>query len=377
MKAFSRPSVSPLEAALIFGAVAVATILVALLISQRIEPAWVSGASLEDRPLSVAAPSGAAPRVLLAGTASGVQRSTDNGKSWEKPSVQGVPFFDFAFGGSSLFAASAGYVYFSDDQGGIWSRLRGLPPLEYRAVALSSSGPGTEFEGPLWAGAFRGGLPSPSLFSSEDPQRSWSPVDEGPGRSDITEIETIEDRVAVGTGSEGLFVGEPRASGYEWRRAEGIPHDASVTALAAPLMGKFTKAQRPAAQVVAGTDDGNLFVSGEGLRNWRRIASPVKGNAPIVSLLVIDSLGQEDVVAVLVGGRSGGVFLTSDSLLSENGSVKWKRLPLGAPEGDPPAPSAMTFDSKSNRLFVVGENLFKTGDKHVISTVLPRFSGSE
>jgi ligand-binding sensor domain-containing protein len=163
---------------------------------------------------------------LLAGTHTGVFRSTDGAAKWIEHST-GLTRFDIvalaATGKNTILAATGGGVFRSNDAGRSWR------PLSYRftrpppRITHLVSGP----EGRIVAGAFQG------LFEYAEDTGDWQAIAETSSVQALVADE--EGRIWIGTETDGVLMGR-RIQGAWSVSSAGLP-GATITALAMDRAG--------------------------------------------------------------------------------------------------------------------------------------------
>lgn len=156
----------------------------------------------------------AAGNTWYATTAEGVFRSTDNGESWEMPSVHGAAgvvengnrYTAIAGDGTSVFVARRQGMLFSSDQGETWQTVAmpsGLTVVS--ALAMSSNGV-------LWAGGREG------VFYTADHGSTWIQLRQLPV-ADVNSLEwdSAMNRVLLTSGQSTLiFAIDPAERTWKW-----------------------------------------------------------------------------------------------------------------------------------------------------------------
>jgi photosystem II stability/assembly factor-like uncharacterized protein len=198
--------------------------------------------------------------VVFVGTAEGLLKSSDGGKSFRPTGMTGSPVFRIEWPGPALVLATGRGVVVSQDGGGSFaSSTSGVPVGEARALALSSF----FSRDPVVFAA----IGSAGVFRSPDGGATWVPAGlEGRSVSDLYWLGPILYAVS----DQGLF--RSTDLGREW-----LPSGEGLSATPRRLL--FPLAPDSGALVLAATDKG-VFRSGDGGQRWR--ASGLEGQDVLV-----------------------------------------------------------------------------------------------
>lgn len=166
---------------------------------------------------------------FFAGTAGGIFRSQDTGKSWVKvPGLTTVSSCEsLAASGNDVFAAMAGgSVYRSHDKGDTWEEVNvGLNFGALPIIAASGSG--------LFVGSWEF-----TLYRSLDGGGSWTTIHGGPSDMDIQSFATGDSILFVGTSANAGMAGgiyRSRDNGESWTK---VNYDLGVTRTQALAMSE-------------------------------------------------------------------------------------------------------------------------------------------
>ena len=134
---------------------------------------------------------------LFAGTLTGIDRSTDNGISWDAVDSQVVSLHDvctFALVNTTLFASSfGGGVYRSTDDGATWTAMNdGLPDTWIRSLATFGSS--------IFAASVINGV-----FLSTNNGVNWSSVNTGLMNTDVQTLVVAGADLIAGTAGNGAW----------------------------------------------------------------------------------------------------------------------------------------------------------------------------
>jgi len=168
------------------------------------------------------------PRLLLAGTSSGLWESTSGGAAWSRTPSLGrfVTSFAAPAQGQPVFAGTSEGVFVSPNSRAPWARTARSPADPFvTALARSSGG--------LFAGTFAQLRPG-GVFRSRDGGRSWVSAERGLNAQAVSAIAAAPDdpqRLLLGIFAAGLL--ESDDGGDHWRSA-GLDEDSSpnVSAIA-------------------------------------------------------------------------------------------------------------------------------------------------
>ncbi|HVR69592.1 MAG TPA: hypothetical protein VMT87_01995 [Vicinamibacteria bacterium] len=188
---------------------------------------------------------------VFAGTASGLLKSDDGGKTFGPTALAGTAVHRLEWPGPALVLATGRGVLVSMDAGSTFTGPgEGLPPGEARALALSSF---FAVDPVLFAG-----IGARGVFRSNDGGRSWA----ASGLAD----HTVNDLVWLGpilyaATDQGLFRSED--AGLRWSPlGEGIAGRAALRLM-------FPLAPQSGAEIFLGTDQG-VFRTADGGHHWMK-----------------------------------------------------------------------------------------------------------
>ena len=267
----------------------------------------------------------------------GVQRSTDNGASWELAALQNTPVHTLAFCDSCLYAGTDNGVFVSTDNGTNWSAANlGLTARSVTSVArcgslifvgtsqgvFRSRDSGSTWDaaglsnhdvssllldGKFLLAGFSVGAFDCIMYRSSDSGATWTGVDidlsrsidgftacgvSAFGRNDTVLFAGVPDR---GTIDGGVY--ESADQGVHWKRADAGLITSDVWSLAAT--GRT---------LLAGSDSGRVFLSTDGGAEWSPF-SIMGTKSRVQSLAIVDT-------SFVASTESDGVFRSTNSGLS-------------------------------------------------------------
>ncbi len=138
---------------------------------------------------------------LYISTIVGYYKSADNGKSWTKLSLSGLPYYravSFASKDGVLYAAMLQGVYYSEDKGNSWHVAEGKIYEIYSFIA---------YNGKLWAGTVN------NFYSSGDNGKTWQEVLPDNEFYMVKALAAYDSTIIVGSG-KGIYVSNDR--GITW-----------------------------------------------------------------------------------------------------------------------------------------------------------------
>jgi hypothetical protein len=227
---------------------------------------------------------------LFAGTASGIYISTNNGGSWI-PSDSGMTFIGvttFALFGTNLYAGIAyGGIDRSTDNGKSWTQVNaGLEALLNHSFVTYNS---TANSFAVLGGNLFVGFNSGGVFRLTSSGTGWTPVNSGLGNASVNALAVLSGNLIAGT-SNGVFLSTN--SGTSWGQVNaGLSTDTSVNALA--VLGT---------NLFAGTRNGVYLSTNNGV-SWTHLNST---NYTVTALSVINA-------NLFVGTSGGGIFLSTNN----------------------------------------------------------------
>jgi photosystem II stability/assembly factor-like uncharacterized protein len=217
--------------------------------------------------------------LVFAGRQSGLYRSHDSGKTWEKVQVvagEALSVTALAISSKLLWAALPGGVAYSVDLGSSWSWTQFATPAPYiTALAVS---PQVAEDKNLFAATLEDGV-----FRSVNGGATWESWNFGLLDKQVLCLALKGESVYAGTGT-GLF--HSRTGARSWREVT-LPVEDAVLSLT--VMG---------GRLLVGTEKHGLFTSANEGVSWKR--KKARGlNAPINQIQVV--AGKEASVHVLAG----------------------------------------------------------------------------
>jgi hypothetical protein len=232
---------------------------------------------------------------LFAGTnGAGVFRSTDNGVHWiaVNNGLTELSISCIAAGDSVVCIGTEGSgIFRSTDQGATWnSASTGLPDAYVRALAVKDSA--------LFAGTFQTGV-----YRSTDKGASWAPVNNGfrPGSSRFPDSPVqclvVTDSSIVGAAQYGLY--RSTDNGASWTAASALP----------PSLGKSVASLAANGATILACNDFDMFCSTDNGGSWTTVGGDLPRTA--YNTIAVHSLATKD--SVFFAGTDAGVFTSIDS----------------------------------------------------------------
>lgn len=280
--------------------------------------------------------------VVFAGTADGVWRSTNGGKSFQRTNFpdKGMQIWSFLFDPTDPKIVLAGgspiSVYRSEDGGESWKRMpepgmpdRAVMPFACRVMRMAAS--------PRHAGEIFAALEVNGVMRSTDGGESWKDCSEG--LLNLAKQPHLQSQIVSNTRNEGMLDGHAIATtsadphavilavrmGLFRSENEGDNwSDMEVGRFSPVTYGRDIKVspQDPrtlyaALSVAASSKDGALYRSTDVGQTWQRF-DKVQVHGTIMSV----ALHQKDAKQVWMAARYGEVFGTQD------GGATWSEAPL-------------------------------------------------
>ena len=200
---------------------------------------------------------------ILAGTWDGFYLSTDWGATWNAITPAGVPtdiaIWSIAMINNSLFAGATGDIYKSSDNGNSWTEVNSGIPLDARITSIVASG-STIFAGSAGSG----------IFKTTNGGSSWTEINSGLTNMHIFQLAVIGTKLLAVT-LDSVFVSDN--DGITW--AEETSSLENVNCFVAVND-----------QLLAGTDDNGVYLSGDDGGIWASFSSGLPGNTRVWSLTV-------------------------------------------------------------------------------------------
>jgi photosystem II stability/assembly factor-like uncharacterized protein len=223
----------------------------------------------------------------------GVFRSTDGGRTWSGPGLEGQAVRALAMAPSDpnvLVAGTLDGVYRSLDAAKSWERISPERHEELRnldSLAIDPRDPQT-----IYAGTFH--LP----WKTADGGRTWRPIHEGMiDDSDVMSllIDGADSKRIYASACSGIYRSDDSAA--QWRKIQGIPYAARRTYA-------ITQDPKQPARVYAATSEG-LWKTADGGMTWRRTTP----ESWVVNAVVV---AEGDPGRVLIGTEKLGVLASDD-----------------------------------------------------------------
>jgi photosystem II stability/assembly factor-like uncharacterized protein len=254
----------------------------------------------------------------------GVYTSTNQGRKWVKVSrdLRASSYFRLVMdprNRSTLFVGTGSGLWRTDDRGGHWKQVAGLPKIGYAY-------------GIAWQGdRLFVGIGGSGVFYSDDRGTSWTPAQKSPEDRAIVELAAGPATLYAGTAGDGFQSGVFRSldRGATWQPARSGMDSLEVDLVAVDPSDPDV--------LYASARDGGLFKSTDRGATWEYLA--VGDSPPHLRLSFTRLFVDPSVPSTLYGGRGLKLFRSRDA-----GAV-WDEitLPLYAQdlEADPRAPGAL------------------------------------
>ncbi len=277
---------------------------------------------------------------ILAGTLTGVYRSTDSGMTWEKVSDQinveslaidprtpdrfyvgtwrqgwrtedrgatwqqinngmvlDTDMFSFTIDANNpdnIWVSTCGWVYNTDNRGDKWTRYRdGFNNRRIHDVELDPCDPDI-----VYAGSVAG------LYRSEDRGKTWYAV----SSEDLVVNSVVlhsqrPDRIILGVEGDGVYVSNDQARTFT-RTSDGL-HNLRISTIVADPVEK----DRVYAAVAFGGSASGMYRSDDAGRSWERL-----GSARLPEVLTLTIAPEEDAEVRFVAGTERGFFWSNDGV---------------------------------------------------------------
>jgi photosystem II stability/assembly factor-like uncharacterized protein len=200
---------------------------------------------------------------ILAGTWNGFYQSTDSGTTWNAVTPTGIPediaVWSIAMIDTTLFAGTTGDIYKSSDNGNTWTELNSGIPANARITSIVASGD-----------AIIAGSAGNGIFKTTNGGTSWTEINSGLTNIYISQL-TVMDTKLLAVTLGGVFVSDN----------EGISWAADISGL--ENVNCFVVVNE---QLLAGTDDNGVYLSGDGGVTWTSFGSGLPGSTRVWSLAV-------------------------------------------------------------------------------------------
>ncbi|MEO8383567.1 MAG: hypothetical protein ABI779_28170 [Acidobacteriota bacterium] len=192
----------------------------------------------------------------------------------------------------NVWVATCGWVYNSKNTGDLWTRYKdGFDNRRIHDVKIDPCNPDV-----VYAGSVAG------LYRSDDGGKTWYTVsDEGLVVSAVVLHAQRPGRIILGVEGDGVYVSDDRGKTFE-RRSSGL-FNVRVTTL---VPDPFVRDRVYAAVVFGGASSG-IYRSNDAGKNWERAS---KGQLPEVLTLAVASEANADVK--FLAGTEKGFFFSND-----------------------------------------------------------------
>ncbi len=259
------------------------------------------------------------PDTVYAGTATGIHKSNDGGRSWDavNSGISQLSILSVAidpFDSNTLYAGSGvarndGNVFKSVDAGASWLAMNnGLPEGRVNVV----------FADPSVRDVVYAGTGGDGLFRTVDGGNSWTRIDSDPVDPFVTSIAvdpTISTTLYVGSLSGFFGGGLFRSSdgGASWSRAE--------TGLTTRFISSLSIDPAAPARMFAGTDRSGIFMSADAAQTWSPLNAGLELPTSVVSPIAFDPTRPGRAYAgVLVSGVYSFDEVCADDLVCDDGN---------------------------------------------------------
>ncbi len=275
--------------------------------------------------------------ILLAGTNSGLFRSTNEGTSWTSVPMGPANVYELQEDGGMVFAGTNNGFYLSSDSGTAWSYVGGFLWLNTPVPVFSVKGNLIVFysqkevvvgsspdfhwgDSALGVYYFLSGGLNPDtvaqcaafvgnsvfvgtnegIYVSADSGKTWSRNDSGLTCTNISALTSTGGIVFAGTDTGGVF--RSTNNGATWVRSNSGLTVSSIKSLAVNEN-----------EIYAGTNDGGVFVSSDFGATWKSVNSGLTN-------LIVNSLAFDSTSAI-AGTGGNGVFMLNGSWTPINAGI--------------------------------------------------------
>jgi photosystem II stability/assembly factor-like uncharacterized protein len=217
---------------------------------------------------------------ILAGTWNGFIQSTDDGKTWDAFTTNGIPadaaIWSIVIINSTLFAGTTGDIYKSTDNGNTWTKISSGIEADARITSIVASGDN------IFAGSANNGV-----FKSTNNGTSWTAINSNLTNTNISQLLILDHKLFAVTLTD---VYQSDNSGTSWAAdSSGLKNVNCIVAVKD--------------QIIAGTDDKGAFLSVDKGETWTSFNSGMPADTRIWSLAV----SSDGIFA----GTSSGIWFTS------------------------------------------------------------------
>ena len=200
---------------------------------------------------------------ILAGTWNGFYISTDDGATWNAATPTGIPadiaIWSVVMIDTTLFAGTTGNIFKSLDYGNTWTEVNSGIPAEARITSI------VEGMDAVFAGSTGNGI-----FKTTNGGANWTEINSGLINTQICQL-TVMDTKLLAVTLGGVF--ESDNDGVSW--AANTPSIENVNC--------FVVVND---QLIAGTDDNGIYLSGDNGVTWTSLSAGIPDNTRIWSLSV-------------------------------------------------------------------------------------------
>ncbi|HEU4521663.1 MAG TPA: hypothetical protein VFT12_06655 [Thermoanaerobaculia bacterium] len=267
-------------------------------------------------------------------------RSDDGGKNWTHIAngmVLDTDMFAITFNPvdpDNIWVSTCGWVYNTGNRGDKWTRYR--DGFKNRRIHTVDVDPSDASGRTVYAGSVAG------LYRTDDAGKKWYPVsNEDLVISSVVLHPKRPGRVIIGVEGDGVYVSDDKATTFA-RRSEGL-HNLRITSIAADPERK----ERVYAAVAFGGAASGIYRSDDAGRNWKRVST-----TPIPEVLSLIIAAKESAEVPFLAGTEKGFFWSNDG-------VEWTQAP---PSHFPIRVNKIVRFNRNRSFAATSEGVFTTRD---------------